>query len=71
MTNDDNKNKVIPFQAGLDGAANSAEIIAAELRLMAAGDDRYSRFTFISPWIKNNWNAASDIIEGMNKSSIQ
>ncbi len=70
MTDDDNKNKVIPFQAGLDGAANSAEIIAAELRLMAAGDDRYSRFTYISPWIKNIWNAAADIIEDSYKGKM-
>lgn len=68
MTDDDSK--VIPFQAGLDGAANSAEIIAAELRLMAAGDDRYSRFTYMSPWIKNIWNAAADIIEDMNKKNL-
>jgi hypothetical protein len=59
---DDNEEKD-PLQAGLEGAANSPEIIAAELRLMAAGDDRYQRFTYISPWIKNIWNAAADIIE--------
>lgn len=60
MTDDD---KETPLQAGLEAAANSPEIIAAELRLMAAGDDRYSRFTYMSPWIKNIWNAAADIIE--------
>lgn len=67
MTDDD---KETPLQAGLEAAANSPEIIAAELRLMAAGDDRYSRFTYTSPWIKNIWNAAADIIEGMNKQAI-
>lgn len=67
MTND---NKKSPLRAGLDGAANTPEVIAAELRLMAAGDDLYSRFTYTSPWIKNIWNAAADIIEGMNKQAM-
>jgi hypothetical protein len=67
MTNDNEKD---PMRAGLEGAANTPEIIAAELRLMAAGDDRYSRFTYMSPWIKNIWNAAADIIEDMNKRSM-
>lgn len=64
MTDDD---KETPLQAGLEAAANSPESIAAELRLMAAGDDRYSRFTYMSPWIKNIWNAAADIIEGLDR----
>lgn len=66
---DDNKEKE-PMQAGLEGAANSPAIIAAELRLMATGDDRYSRFTYMSPWIKNIWNAAADIIEDLHKKSL-
>lgn len=56
-----------PMQAGLEGAADTPAIIAAELRLMAVGDDRYHRFTYISPWIKNIWNAAADIIEESHK----
>ena len=68
MTNDNEEKD--PMQVGLQGAANSPEIIAAELRLMAAGDDRYSRFTYISPWIKNIWNAAADIIEDMHKGRL-
>lgn len=68
MTDDDNE--TIPFQAGLEGAANTPEIIAAELRLMAAGEDRYHRFTYISPWIKNIWNAAADIIEESNRKNL-
>lgn len=67
MTND---NKKDPMRAGLEGAANTPEIIAAELRLMAAGDDRYQRFTYMSPWIKNIWNAAADIIEDLNKKQL-
>lgn len=49
---------------------NSPAIIAAELRLMAAGEDRYSRFTYMSPWIKNIWNAAADIIDDLHKSRL-
>jgi hypothetical protein len=64
MTND---NKKDPMRAGLEGAANTPEIIAAELRLMASGEDRYTRFTYMSPWIKNIWNAAADIIEDAYK----
>lgn len=52
-----------PMQAGLQGAADSATIIAEQLRMMAAGDAQYKRFTYISPWIKNIWNAAADYIE--------
>lgn len=68
MTNDNEEQE--PMQAGLEGAANSPAIIAAELRLMAAGEDRYSRFTYMSPWIKNIWNAAADIIEDLHKSRL-
>lgn len=67
MTDD---NKKPPLQSGLEGVENTPAIIAAELRLMAAGDDRYSRFTYMSPWIKNIWNAAADIIEGLSKPSV-
>lgn len=68
MTNDNEEQE--PMQAGLEGAANSPAIIAAELRLMAAGEDRYSRFTYMSPWIKNIWNAAADIIEDLHKRQL-
>lgn len=68
MTNDNEEKD--PMQAGLEGAANSPAIIAAELRLMAAGDDRYSRFTYMSPWIKNIWYAAADIIESSYKNKL-
>lgn len=66
---DDNEEKE-PMQAGLEAVPNSPAIIAAELRLMAAGDDRYSRFTYMSPWIKNIWNAAADIIEDLNRKNL-
>ncbi|WP_041802725.1 hypothetical protein [Micavibrio aeruginosavorus] len=68
MTDDDDKRT--PLQAGLDSVADGPAIIAAELRLMAAGDDRYQRFTYMSPWIKNIWNAAADIIEDSYKSKL-
>lgn len=67
MTDD---NKKPPLQSGLESVENAPAIIAAELRLMAAGDDRYSRFTYMSPWIKNIWNAAADIIEGLSRPSV-
>ena len=67
MTND---NKKPPMRTGLEGAENTPEIIAAELRLMAAGEDLYYRFTYTSPWIKNIWNAAADIIEDLNKKQV-
>lgn len=69
MTNDNEEQKD-PLQTGLDAVADSPMIIAAELRLMAAGDDRYSRFTYMSPWIKNIWNAAADIIEEQYKNRL-
>lgn len=68
MANDDFEKELM--QAGLEGATNTPEIIAAELRLMAAGDDRYHRFTYTSPWIKNIWNAAADIIEDLTKKQL-
>lgn len=68
MTNDNDEKE--PLQAGLDAVPDSPMIIAAELRLMAAGDDRYSRFTYMSPWIKNIWNAAADIIEEQCKNRL-
>ena len=68
MTDDDDDKT--PLQAGLDSVADSPAIIAAELRLMAAGEDRYSRFTYISPWIKNIWNAAADVIEELHRGQL-
>lgn len=62
MTNDDEDHSD-SLQAGLDAVKDTPAVIAAELRLMAAGEDRYSRFTYMSPWIKNIWSAAADIIE--------
>lgn len=67
MTDD---NKKTPLESGLESVENTPAIIAAELRLMAAGDDRYSRFTYMSPWIKNIWNAAADIIEEAYKQKL-
>jgi len=61
--NDENDDDLTPMQAGLQGVADSGKLIAEQLRMMAAGDAQYKRFTYISPWIKNIWNAAADIIE--------
>ncbi len=67
---DDNEDPRDPLQAGLDAVKDTPAVIAAELRLMAAGEDRYSRFTYMSPWIKNIWNAAADIIEEQIKNRL-
>lgn len=56
-------NKSGKLQACLNSLGEGPDIIAAELRLMAAGDDRYHELETQSPWIKNIWNAAADIIE--------
>lgn len=67
MTRDDEKERL---QTGLDAVPDSPLIIAAELRLMATADDRYSRLACMSPWIKNIWNAAADIIEEQYKNRL-
>jgi len=67
MSRDD---EIEPFSAGLETAENSPEIIAAELRLMAAGEDRYQHLSRLQPWIKNIWNVAADIIEDMSRKSL-
>ena len=52
-----------PMQDALNSVPDAPQVIAKELRMMAAGEERYKRFTFMSPWFKNIWNAAADIIE--------
>ncbi|MEJ0063501.1 MAG: hypothetical protein WDO70_09995 [Alphaproteobacteria bacterium] len=63
---DDRKNKdrnqllAEALRETVDGPA----VIARELRLMAAAkDDIYKRFRTASPWIKNVWHAAADMLE--------
>ncbi|HBR68086.1 MAG TPA: hypothetical protein DEA55_01790 [Rhodospirillaceae bacterium] len=67
MTDDGDFN---PMQEALDSVPNASKVVAKELRMMAAGEDRYQRFTYISPWIKNIWNAAADIIEDYERQKL-
>ena len=67
MTDDEDFN---PMQEALDSVPNASKVVAKELRMMAAGEDRYQRFTYISPWIKNIWNAAADIIEDYERQKL-
>ncbi len=69
MTEADEQN-MDPMQAGLEGAAQAPSLIAKQLRMMAAGEAQYQRFTYMSPWIKNIWNAAADIIEDCHKKNL-
>lgn len=59
-----------PMQDALASVPDSSKVIAKELRMMAAGEGRYQRFTYISPWIKNIWNAAADIIEDYERQKL-
>lgn len=67
MTDDEDFN---PMQDALDSLPDASKTVAKELRMMAAGEDRYQRFTYISPWIKNIWNAAADIIEDYERQKL-
>lgn len=68
MTEDDEDFN--PMQDALDSVPDASRIVARELRSMAAGENRYQRFTYISPWIKNIWNAAADIIEDQERKKL-
>jgi hypothetical protein len=57
MTGNDN------LHHGLAPVPTSNEELARELRQMAAASGKYKRFTYLSPWVKNVWNAAADVIE--------
>ena len=39
------------------------EIVAHELRLMAAGEYPYRRFAYMSPSVKSLWRAAADLLD--------
>lgn len=52
-----------PHLTALEGGQNSPAVVAAELRLMAAGDDRYGDLADAPRWVKAVWVAAADIIE--------
>lgn len=59
------------LQSGLEAVEQTSEFIAKELRMMAAGQgENYRRFTYVSPWIKNIWAAAADILEDRGRKNI-
>lgn len=50
--------------ASATAAGLSVRSVSRELRLMAAAEEpRYRRFAHVSPWVRNLWRAAADIIE--------
>lgn len=66
------KNKIDdPLESSLEGVSISASIIAMELRLMASGEGDYSKLSDeASPWIRNIWRAAADMIESAYKAKL-
>lgn len=59
------------MKSGLEAVEQTSELIAKELRLMAAAQGKeYKKFTYTSPWIKNIWSAAADIIEGQDRNRL-
>jgi len=58
MTGDDDT-----IQTALENLPDGPLHIARELRLMADAAPPYTRFTYISPLIKNIWRAAANILE--------
>lgn len=58
------------FQEGLNSVTDTAETLVAALRAMAAGEGEYSRFQYVSPWIRNIWRAAADWIEQTNRGHV-
>lgn len=57
---DDKTNNLYPALAAVQ---DSREYIIKELRAMAAAEQDYKRFTYMSRWVKNIWNAAADMLE--------
>lgn len=51
------------IEQALNAVTQTQQHIIQQLRRMAAGDFQYQSLLFVSPEIKNIWNAAADIIE--------
>ncbi len=58
------------LEAVFQSLPNAPKIIARQLRMIAASNGQYSIFVFVSPWIKNIWNAAADIIEDYERQKL-
>lgn len=57
MTENDN------IETALESVPDGPLHIAHELRLMANAEPPYTRFTYMSPMVKNVWRAAAEILE--------
>lgn len=55
-----------PIFLNLATAPNAKELIARELRLMAAAQGRYKDFGTVSPWTVCVWHAAAELLENMD-----
>lgn len=61
MTNDNEKDDAI--ESALKAVPDGPLHIAQELRQMADAEPPYTRFTYMSPMVKNVWRAAADFLE--------
>jgi hypothetical protein len=52
-----------PIKQAFLAVPKTKTCVARELRRMAAGIGPYRQFTYTSPWIKNIWSAAADLLE--------
>ena len=60
----DDEKPLYPRDAALLQVPKTKQCIARELRLMARGEGGYRRLTHTSPWTKNVWRAAAELLEG-------
>ncbi len=51
------------LQNGKNASQRARSYVAKELRQMANGFGDYNCFAGVSPWIKNIWHAAADLLE--------
>lgn len=51
------------LELALEATEITARSVAERLRLMAAGDYGDRKLMSVTPWVRNIWNAAADIIE--------
>lgn len=61
MTEYDSDDEII--ETALKAVPDGPLHVARELRRMADAEPPYTRFTYMSPMVKNVWRAAADILE--------
>lgn len=59
-----------PLETAYESIPDAPKTIAHQLHMMAAGKTQYGILIFASPWIKNIWNAAADIIEDYERQNM-